>query len=462
MRRLARCLFALAAIVSPAAPAAAASRPAAPPEFVDRTLANGLEVTIVADTSLPIVATRVWYHVGAANESPSTRGFAHLFEHLMFSGTATHPKGAWEAHHHRFGGAENAHTSWDETTYESDIPPEGFLPVLAMEADRMVNLRLDAKALDNEKRIVTEELRATIENDPMSRLLEAALKALCGDHPYAVTPLGTKEDIAAATLEQARAFYARYYGPKNAHLVIVGPVDGPATLAEVERHFGPLPARGERPPEVPALASLAFPERIRLHEDLPPAEIAALVYPLPPQDSEDDAALGVMEEILTGAEVDPFREDLVRRRHQALEAGSQVLMLRRGGVLVFYSAVLPYRREEGQFAVMDESMRRLERAEWLTAERLEGAKRKILRGIDGMRYRAADMADALAHDGWWRGDAALAFTRAERVAAVSKADVARVFQRYVAGARPVRVYVQPEKVPVLIRLFGWLAPLVMR
>ena len=464
LRRPACRLPVLGLALSLSAPLAAGSpaRSAPPPGFIDLVISNGLEVTIAPDSSLPIVSTRVWYHVGAANETRSTRGFAHLFEHLMFSGTPTHEKGAWEAHHHRFGGIENAQTSWDETTYESDIPPAGFPEVLAMEADRMVNLRLDAAALENEKKIVTEELRATIENDPYDRMLTAALKSLCGDHPYAVTPLGTKEDLAAATLEQARAFYARYYKPRNAHLVIVGPVDGPATLAEVERTFGAIPAGGETPPDVPSLWGWKFPERIRLEEDLPPAKIAVLVHPLPPPDSEDDVALGVMEEILASSQVNPFREELVRSRRQALEAGAQVLGLRRGGVLCFYSAVLPYRREGGQFDAMKESMQRLRRLEWLTDARLAGARRKMLRAIDQRRYRAGDLADALAQERWWRGDATLAFTRADRLAAISRADLARVFDRYVANARPVAVYIQPEKVPVMLQLFGWLLPLVMR
>ena len=169
-----------------------------------------------------------------------------------------------------------------------------------------------------------------------------------------------------------------------------------------------------------------------------------------------------MEEILGSSQVDPFREDLVRKRRQALEAGIQVLSLRRGGVLCFYSAVLPYRREAGQFDVMNETMRTLERKEWLTDARLAGAKRKMLRAIELQRYRAADLADALAKERWWRGDAALAFTRADRLAAISRADVARVFDRYVTNAKPVAVYIQPEKVPVMLQLFGWLLPLVMR
>jgi predicted Zn-dependent peptidase len=124
--------------------------------------------------------------------------------------------------------------------------------------------------------------------------------------------------------------------------------------------------------------------------------------------------------------------------------------------------VLPYRREAGQFDVMNETMRKLERKEWLTDARLAGARRKMLRAIEQQRYRAGERADALANSRWWRGDAALAFTRADRVAAVSRADVAQVFDRYVTNARPVAVYIQPEKVPIMLQLFGWMLPLVMR
>ena len=189
---------------------------------------------------MQIVATQVWYHVGSANEEPRTRGVAHLFEHLMFGGTAAHPKRAVWDHHERFGGYVNAYTSFDETVYVSTIPPAGHLPLLDLEADRMVNLSLTDENLANEKRIVTEELRLSTENDPMSRLFTEALKRIFGEHPYSLSPVGTKEDIAAATLEHARDFYERYYRPRNAHLVVVGPVDAPAVLARIREVFGPL------------------------------------------------------------------------------------------------------------------------------------------------------------------------------------------------------------------------------
>jgi len=413
-------------------------------------------VSILPDLSQPVVATRLWYHVGAANEEPRTRGFAHLFEHVMFGGTASHDKRDYWAHHHRFGGDNNAFTSWDETSYVSDIPPAGFPGVLELEADRMVNLRLDQENLDNEKRIVTEELRLGAENDPFARVFTEAVKRIYGDHPYSILPWGTKEDIVAATLDHTRDFYARYYRPRNAHLVVVGPVDGPATLAAVQQIFGPLPAAGETPADVPALEGWKYPELVRLKEDLPPAEIAVLFYPLPPPNAPDDPAVTVLTEMLTAGQVNPFREDLVTRRRKALEAGSMVTMLRRGGSIYFFSAVLPYRREAGQFRVMRESLRRMSGLEWLTDETLAGVKRRILRRVELRAYSAAEMADNLVQNRWWRGDAGETFARADRLASVTRADVAAAFDRYIARATPVRIYVQPRKVPVAVRLLGWL------
>jgi predicted Zn-dependent peptidase len=454
------------AALSPAARvASAAAEPAhaaPPPGFIERVLPNGLEVSILPDSTLPVVATRLWYHVGAANEEPRTRGFAHLFEHLMFGGTATRDKRAYWEHHHRLGGNENAHTSFDETVYESNIPPAGFPDVLAMEADRMVNLRLDQENLDNEKRIVTEELRLRTENSPYNRMIHEAFKQVFGAHPYAVMATGTREDIAAATLDRTRDFYARYYKPRNAHLVVVGPVDGPATIAEIEQHFGPLPAAGETPPDVPSLEGWKFPPRVHLKEDLPPAEIAVLVYPLPPPAARDAAAVTIMGELLAGGQVDAFEQELVTRRHKALAASTSQLMMRRGGILFFLSAVLPYRRESGQFRTMDQAVRHLARKEWLTDEALAAVKRRVLRRIENQRYLAGEMAAAIGEERWHGGDVQRFFDRVERYESVTRAEVAAAFDRYIGGATPVRVYIQPRRVPLFVRLFGWALPLVMR
>ena len=438
-----------------------ASSPASsepPPGYLAQTLPNGLRVSIVPDPTMPIVATQVWYHVGSANEEPKTRGFAHLFEHLMFGGTPNRPKRAVWDHHEAFGGDTNAFTSFDETVYVSEVPPEGFDEVLEIEADRMVNLSLTEENLENEKKIVTEELRLGTENDPESRLMTAMLKKVLGDHPYALTPVGTKEDIAAATLEHGREFYARYYRPKNAHVVVVGPVDPQETLARVRAAFGSLPADGVTPADVPDVYTWSFPETLRFEENLPPAEVATIGFPLPAPGHEDTPALEVMRQILAGGSIDPFQDDLVRVRNRAIYAGTDVYSARRGGLIAFYAANLPYRREKTAFRHLDESLAALGRFEWLDEERVAAAKRKLSQGQATRRYYASSMADAIGRAGWWWGDEARAFDRLERIESVNLDDVKRVFHRYIVEGKPVRIYVRPESVPLYVRLFGWLYP----
>ena len=441
-----------------AAPAPAAV--AFPPGFISERLPNGLAVSILPDPTMPTVATQMWVRVGSANEDADTRGFAHLFEHMMFGGTARHPKRALWDLHERHGGDVNAYTSFDETVYISTLAPEGHAELLALEADRMTRLDISEENLANEKRIVTEELRTSLENDPINRLTSQALGRIFGDHPYSLTPLGTKEDIAAATLDYTRGFYARWYRPDNAHLVVVGPVDAQATLARIRAEFGALPAGGERPADVPAVSDWSFPERIALKEDIPPVEVAALGFPLPPPSHPDAPALRVAMQLLAGGGVDPFEDEMVRVRKQALAAGTQMLSVRRGGLLAFYAANLPYRRETTAFQHLEEVRAQLAQFGWLDADRLDAAKR-ALRVADLRRsYSAEQMASAIGRAAWWEGDETRAFDAAARVEAVTEEDVRRVLRTWVFEARPVQFYVQPEKVPLMVSMFGWLYPVL--
>lgn len=431
-----------------------------PRDLIRTTLPNGLLVTILPEPSFPVVSVQVWYHVGSANETARTRGFAHLFEHLMFGGTATHNKRDQAEFVRSFGGVENAYTSLDETVYHTTIVPEGLPGILAFEADRMVHLKLDQDNLDNEKRIVTEELRLSEENDPQSRLLVSAQKAVLGEHPYAHMPTGTKADIAAAGLEQARDFYSRYYRPKNAHLVIVGPVDGPAVLEDVKRQFGPLPVEGETPVDPPPVLGWPMSPLVRLKDDIPPVEIAGLIFPVPEASHPDSPALVVLSELLSSGTIDLFEEKMVRQRKKAVFAETWVMNGRRGGAISFLAAALPYRRQTTAFRLMNETIASLGAFDWLTPERLAAAKGRLLRYEEQSRLFADNRASAIGHARWWKGDEAKAFDVPQRIERIGREDLERVFATYVLKANPVKIYVRPNHVPLWIRLFGWLQPLV--
>jgi len=428
--------------------------------LVTELLPNGLRVSVLPDPHSEIVATQLWYSVGSAHEEPGSRGLAHLFEHLMFGPTAGYDSQAYDRHHNRHGGSQNAYTSLDYTVYHSQIDPSGHDEVLTMEAQRMRGLLIRQEDLENEQRIVTEELRLSTENDPLARMGVIALSATLGDHPYAITPVGTPEDIAAATVESCRRFYDDYYRPGNAHLVIVGPVEAEPTLALVRRLFGPIPAGGRTPPEIPGLVGRDFPEELVLRESIPPVEAAIVGFALPAAGSADQWPLLLLRQLLTASEIDPFREYLVVDRDKAAEAGIELLQFREAGALIFYSAQLPYRRRATAFRWIDRALARLGRLEWLDSTSLAAAKRALLLEAAQERYYSERRATqiGLAQDSF--GDPALALDRDERIRSVTADDVERVFRRYVLDAEPARIYVRPERVPLWIHLFGWLYPLV--
>jgi zinc protease len=423
------------------------------------TLENGLEVTILEDPTMPVVATQVWYHVGSANEGKDSRGLAHLFEHLMFGATSTKERGDYDRFVTTAGGEDNAYTTPDETIYVSEVPPEAAGEILRREADRMRNLALTQENLDNEKKIVTEELRRGTENDPVSRLLVKAQRALLGEHPYAFDPSGSKADVAAATVGSCRAFYDSYYHPNNAHLVVVGPVHAELEMTTVRETFGAIERGGSTPPDVPPLFGWTFPSGFTLKEDIPPVEVVLVGAPLPPAAAADAPAVELLLEVLAGGSVDPLHEIVVSRRKKAIEAGIEKIGLRRGGGIVFYSASLPYRRKATAERVLDEAIAELDGMAWLTDQTLASGKRRLLEDDADALVFAAERASEIGTARWWLGDARLAFDRAARINAVTKDEVAAAWRLYVRDAKKIRIYVKPERVPAYIRLFGWLYPL---
>jgi zinc protease len=220
----------------------------------EHRLDNGLRVVISEDHLSAVVAVNIWYDVGSRHESPGRTGFAHLFEHLMFQGSAHVKRGEHFATVNAAGGTLNGTTWCDRTNYFETLPSHHLATGLWLEADRMGGLldALDQPNLDNQREVVKNEKRQTRDNQPYGSWLEH-LHEMCypPDHPYHHTTIGSMEDLDAASLEDARNFYATWYAPDNAVLSIVGDVDTGETLALAERYFGGIPAKGGFPTPPP-------------------------------------------------------------------------------------------------------------------------------------------------------------------------------------------------------------------
>jgi zinc protease len=303
-------------LLSFVAPHPASADTAAAPTipFTKYKLDNGLEVILAPDKRLPIVAVNIWYHVGAANEETGRTGFAHLFEHMMFTGTKHVPRGLDDRLLEAAGVVDsNASTSFDRTNYFDTLPANQLELGLWIHSDRMGYLldALDQKALANQQDVVRNERRETMENRPYGVVDEAVFHALFPEgHPYRPAIMGSHADIQSARLADVRDFFKHYYRPNNATLVIAGDFDPANARRLVQKYFGPL----KRGPDVPK-PSIATPpivgeRRLTVTDqiELPRVDIAWLT---PPAFAPDDAELKIAAEILAGGKSSRLYKKLV-------------------------------------------------------------------------------------------------------------------------------------------------------
>ena len=235
--------------------------------YAKRTLSNGLDVIVHEDHHVPIVAVNVWYHVGSKNEQPGRTGFAHLFEHLMFEGSAHHNTGFFPPIQ-RAGGLLNGSTNTDRTNYWEVVPTSAIDLALWMESDRMGYLlpAVTPERFETQRDVVLNERRQNYENRPYGFALMALVAALFHErHPYNWPTIGSADDLRAMRLEDVQTFFRTYYHPSNASLALAGDIETERAFDLAERYFGDLPA-GPRPAPLQAVAEVTCEGRLLLED----------------------------------------------------------------------------------------------------------------------------------------------------------------------------------------------------
>ena len=216
--------------------------------LAERTLPNGLRVIVSEDHTVPNVTVNLWVKVGSRHEVAGRTGFAHLFEHLMFQGSANVASGEHFAALMALGGRLNATTWFDRTNYFETVPTGALDFALWLEADRHGRLlaAVNQANLDNQRDVVKEEKRQRYDNAPYGNaLIDVYATVFPQDHPYHHPTIGSMADLEAATLEDVHAFYSAHYGPNNSVLTLVGDLTPEEGFAAAERYFGPLPRDGD-------------------------------------------------------------------------------------------------------------------------------------------------------------------------------------------------------------------------
>ncbi len=298
-------------------------------DYTKHTLENGLDVIVHEDHRCPIVAVNLWYHVGSKNEQPGRTGLAHLFEHLMFEGSAHHDS-SYFTPLQQVGAALNGSTSCDRTNYWEVVPTSALDLALWLESDRMGYLlpALTAPKFENQRDVVLNERRQQYENRPYGMALMALMAALFpSGHPYHWTTIGETADLHAATLEEAHAFFRTYYHPGNVSLTVAGDVETGAALARVRRYFEEIPAGPPIPPVMVggehATPDVASPDGIRLLlEDRVELPRLYLAWRTPRLFADGDAEMDILAEVLTGGKTSRLYRTLVHERRIATDVSA--------------------------------------------------------------------------------------------------------------------------------------------
>jgi zinc protease len=433
----AACQAAVIAVALTAGPAATPADPIKIP-FETYLLPNGLTSILSVDRSTPTVAISMWYHVGSKNESAGRTGFAHLFEHVMFTGSGHAPYGLHDKLTNGVGGSNTGTTDNDRTQYYETVPSNYLESALWLEADRLGFLldALDLAKLNAQREIVKNERRQAVDNVPYGRAREILSEALYPKgHPYSWTVIGSMTDLSAASEEDVKNFFRLYYAPNNTYLAIVGDFDPAQTKAWITKYFGDLP-RGNAITR-PALPPVTLDaERRLVYEDRVQVPRLYVQWPTVGVKHGDEAALAILGSILSGSRTARLNKALVYDEQVATTISARQASSEDVGDFTLTITPRQGRALSDIEAAADAIIERL-KVEGPTRDELQKAKANeelaFLIGIQsnlGKAGRLSSGAGYFGDPGYFKKDY-------QRTLAVTAANVKRVANKYLTKGRVV-------------------------
>jgi zinc protease len=411
-------------------------------------LANGLNVILHQDTSVPVVAVNVWYHVGSANETPGRTGFAHLFEHLMFEGSKNVAEGEFDTLLEAAGATNNGSTNNDRTNYFIDLPSNALELALFLESDRMAYLldTMSPQRVDGQRDVVKNERRQRYENQPYGMAsIELDRMLWPASHPYSWPTIGHMEDLTAASHQDVVEFFKKYYAPNNASLVIAGDIDLARTRALVEKWFAEIPRGPMVGPIAPPAAVLTEVKRATIADQVSLARLH-LAWLTPRFYAPGDAALDLAGSVLAGGK----NSRLYRRLVYDMQIAQDVSAFQQSGALGS-SFLITATARRGRTAaelqqVIDEELDRLRREPPEPREvqrainQIEASFYRRMERVGGFGGKA-DQLNAYQFAG---GGPDFFAEDLARYTSLSPADVQAAVVEWLPSARRVELVVEPE------------------
>jgi zinc protease len=374
--------------------------------FEEFRLDNGLRVIVHEDRKAPIVAVNIWYHVGSKDEKPGKTGFAHLFEHLMFQGSENYRDEFFGPFEQVGATGQNGTTNFDRTNYFQNVPTTALDMALWMESDRMGHFQgaIDQALLDEQRGVVQNEKRQS-ENQPYGRVWESLFRSLYpAGHPYSWMPIGSMEDLEAASIEDVKEWFATWYGPNNAVLVLAGDIDVATAKEKVTRYFGHIPASAPIGRPNVRVAKRSEATRETLYDRVPQPRVYK-AWTIPQYGHVDADRLDLFSRVLGGSRSSRLDRRLVHELQLADNVSASAFTLQLSGVFMVTATVKQGVDPAKVEAVIEEELFRLVK-DGPTDQELEQAKTVyragFVRGIErvgGFGGKSDALAECAVYDG---------------------------------------------------------------
>ena len=425
-----------------------------PPLTYERyQLPNGLDVILHVDHSVPLVAVNTWYHVGSGDELPGRTGFAHLFEHLMFMGSENVEEGEFDMRLEAAGAQNNGTTNTDRTNYYEELPSNGLPLALWLDADRMGWLlpTMSQEKLDLQRDVVKNERRESYDNQPYGRANETIAAALYPpDHPYSWPTIGSMTDLSAASLEEVKEFFRRWYAPNNATLTVAGDFEPAQAKQWIEQYFGAIP----RGPAIDRRTSVPAPriqrDTFRVLEDRVQLPRVYYAYATPAFYKPGDAELDLIAHVLVGDKSSRLYKRLVYDMQIAQDVGAFQGSRRLAGTFQIQFTPKPGQDPSALARIVDEEIARLVR-DGVTERELEAAKNSFLSGfLDGMAS-VLGKADQLNQYAYFLGEPNSVQFDADRYSKATAADLQRVAREQLTKPKVVLTVVPQGQAQMMVK-----------
>ena len=381
-------------------------------------LENGLRVVLNHDPAIPVVSVAVYYNVGSRNERPGRTGFAHLFEHMMFQGSANVPKAGHFQHIMKAGGTMNGTTSSERTNYYETLPANQLPLALWLESDRMRSLAVTQENLDNQREAVKEEKRLRYDNQPYGQIFDLINEMIYKNFANSHSTIGSMEHLDDATVDDVQEFFRIFYAPNNAVLVLSGAFEKAEAIALIETYFGDIKSQ-PLPPELDVSEPKEVAETYRQWEDkLAPFPAFLIGWKIPKRRSPEFNALYLAGKVLYDGDSSRLYQKLVKGEESVIQLFG-FTDERRGPSSIFVGAIpkpdkdLSQIRETIMVEIKDLA------AHGPTAEEMDKIENQLINDTVRMRQSSMSRAQSIAEFALYDGDPTIVNTDLDDLLAVT-------------------------------------------